>query len=334
MSSGFSWLQLPQVQVQVNDRTMTLDTRPIDRAFRSKEPDLIRIFLHHLQDFIETELPGRLNDMAYSHLKDGFAMVKEITPPGVDPFSNGQNFQWGLRLSGLSLEQQYLHLAMDGWVDDPQDSGSGDSDRTSAPPMPALSGMSQDDYDFAFVVNNEIVNRVLQLGYNRGAFEHESSTSCDGTVTEFRLVQAPVYSSGPAGTGHGRLHIVLETTTHGVRQTIALHSPFQVEMDLDVLLRPSSSGAGFDMVMNGVDESSAHISDDYLRFNHFRSDVADELRSRMQSVNECNGRAPLVLAQNIGIPTDLYGLPIHMKQVEEDPNGQIVLYMVYGETQQ
>ena len=86
---------LPSVQVQVGNRTSSLNPEPLEAALLSRERDLVQLGLHHLQDFVVQELPGRLTNMAFDSLQQGFETVKTIDPPGIDTFHDGSRFQWG-----------------------------------------------------------------------------------------------------------------------------------------------------------------------------------------------------------------------------------------------
>jgi hypothetical protein len=323
---------LPKVQLQINQRISTLDTRPIEKAVVAKEAELIRIFQLHLKDFIEQELPTRLNDMAFDKLQADFENVKQIDPPGADPFKNGSKFDWGMRLADLSLTPNFLQLSLEGYVTDPEVTWNENLKRTHRNP-PTLKGQGADSYDFAMAINLDVINRILFLGHQRGSFDR---VECSDGQT-IKLVSPPVLSGFE--NGQGKLHLVIERQNAGFKtdwqQYAGLASSFQVSFDAIVKLGLAHKGTGFDMYIDHIDESSAHIRDEDLTLQMFRSKVDEKVRAEVRATNARFANAVELLTSKgpIEVPSDLFGFPVRIKAVEFDENGYFDLFMEYGDRQ-
>lgn len=320
-------LTLPKIQLQINDQTSTLDTAPIERAIVAKEDDLVRLAIVHIKDFVEQELPARLNDIAFRQLEAGFSTVNQITPPGgLDPLGNRTQLQLALRPSGLSLNPQFLAVGLDGYVVDPDVTWHEATPVQRRPQPPALRALPPTQYDAALTLSQDVLNRIVFLGFQRG-----SLASIDaGEGRRARIVAPPAFSAAPEG--RGRLHVTLELPTTGIKQNLGLTNPFQVELDVIVRVRPTTDGRAFDVVTERIDEATARIHDRYLTWGRLRGSVDDGLREALRKKNSEYARTEDKIASEVMIleRPELFGIPIRIKQAEYDPNGYVGLYLEYG----
>lgn len=315
-------LVLPVIQLQVGDNISTLNLDPIVDTLRLQQDELVRIGLVHLKEFIEQDLPGELNHMAFAGLKQGFETVNEIAAPGSDPKRHEAKLAWGLRPSGLGVADRHVYVDLASFVKDPAFPKNVNLTPTARPEHPSLKGMEDERYDFALVVSQDVINRILELSYKRG----DLKSLDDGKGGKIILAAPPVFTS--SAYGNGKFHVVIQKTTIGVEETIALKSPYQVALDIDVRLQMGTQPNSIDIVANYI--SKAQIPQHFVRTSLLDGSVTGSLRSEISDMNAGFVAKPMVIAQDIELPTTIFNIPVVMTHAEMDQNGYMDFYMEYG----
>lgn len=319
-------LILPTVRVRVNGQTITLRKDEVERSILRKRGDLVAMGQRKLKELIERELPHRLNTMLIDKVVGGFEMIKEITAPGIDYCGPGDSFNWGIRLQDLDYEplNGFLDLTFRGYLEDPSNPGLTQPAWPSKR-APRLSGRDAATYDLALAFNADMINRVIYLARQRGTLDEVS----DGTGGVLPLVRDPFLTFIPGSRDRARLHVVVRKAPEGLEQKLALNGPFEVELDVEVRFELNNDRTGFNVMIDHIVESTAFIDDRFLRFNYFREDVDEALLESARKINAGWRRTPLILAEDVEIPLELYGIRLSPLSMDIDPNGHLVFYLVY-----
>jgi hypothetical protein len=331
-------LLLPKITIEAGDRKMTLNAAEINDAFARKEREFVKIGLYHLNNFLEEELPPRLNALLAEPLKRSFETVKHLGAPGTTVLGN-QMFPlaWGLRPARLGLSGDLLRFELDGFLSDPWKSAS----FRPAPrirDLPDLSGMKRSAFDAAFAIDLDVINGMIELSRKRGNLETISA----GQVRGIKLIQAPALKAD--SSRNGRIRAVLELKNDGFWDGVAdlatgsagafkrwyALSPerFQVELDLIVSIKAEGPHA-FKLVVDRIDPETARIQDRYI--DHAADEVRSTLSKMIEELNAGYERSPMALNDRpIELPREALGLPLKLLHGDFDPSNHLVLYFEYG----
>lgn len=312
----------PRVELRVNDQRSFLDPKPLQDKINQNEAALVRVLQHYLKGFIEKEFPTFLNSIVYPKLASAFNTVRSIEPSEGDVFHTGSQLQLGFRPSHLSLNERFLSLDLNGFVADPDVTWDEKVAPTARPRPAALEALSPESYDLAVSFSEDVLNRITALGFQRGAWQHIET----GDAHYGRLARAPVFSA--LRNGHGNLNIIIELNTLGFEQRIGLTNPYQVELNLDLIIRASPQGNVFNILLDHYDENTARIDDRFLTSSLLREKVSTALRDTLREMNQKNVPRRII-AEGLGVLDDLFGLKMRIKSAEYDRCGFINLYMEY-----
>ncbi len=320
-------LILPTVRVRINGQTITLRKDEVERAILRKRGDLVAMGQRKLKEFIERELPTRLNTMLIDKVVGGFEMVKEIAAPGVEYCGHGDSFRWGFRLYDLGFDPTdgFLDLTMRGYLEDPLYPSLAQP-AWAAKRAPRLSGRDAANYDVALAFNADLINRVIYLARHRGTLNEVS----DGSGGTLPLVRDPFLTFIPGSRDRARLHVVVRKSPDGLEQKLALNGPFEVELDIEVRFELNDARTGFNITADHIVESTAFIDDRFLRFNYFRADVNEKLLETVREVSAGWRSTPMPLAEDVEIPLELFGIRFSPLSMDIDPNGHLVFFLVYA----
>lgn len=316
-------LLIPNVTIRIGSQKLKPNPSELRKVLTSKQRELVRIGLHHLHNFIEEELPARLNGMLLDQLSKSFETVKEITPPGTALFGITTPLKWGMRPSALGLADDLLYFHLDGHVSDPT-TGGRLAPTAQKHRLPDLRGMARSDFDFAVALNLDVVNQIIEHSYLRGNL---SAPTRSGSLT-YRVASLPVLKGRK--DRKGRIHASLEMERDGsFRQWLALSNPFQIEVDVDVRIEPATL-TSFNLVIDQVDRHSSFVPDRFI--DHAKGSVGSTVRDRLDGVNADFERTTTYLTdQPIELPKDMLGLPLRLLRGDFDQAGYLNLYFAYGD---
>jgi hypothetical protein len=325
-TSGFDLpLLLPRVQVQLGTQVSTLDTSPVDRALMARRDRLVSMLQLKLKQFIETELPNRLSNMAFDRLQESFDTVRNIDSPGTVKFGTGIQLEWGLRPARVDFYSELIHVGLDGYVRDPLVTWDEQLPQTAPLLPPRLGGYPLASYDAALAVNAEIFNRAIALGYQRGAFN--TQTLASGRVV--RILRPPVFV--PLGGNRAKLVLLIKAPRDGAMEHLAFESDFEVNLELHVrikLVTMPNGMQGFQLISSFIDTATANIPRRFISYDSLVDDVEEGLIEELQEINAEYAATPDVLtAPGIELPSEILGIGLGVLKIETDANGYVVLYL-------
>lgn len=330
LESGFSWLLLPQVKFKVNDEVMTFNTDELLKLIRANQPALTRMLQRNVQNFVEEEMPKRLSEMLVKPLARSFDNVRSINPPGIEVGKGAPPFKWALSPRDLKMDDEFLDVRLDGYVQDPSSADSGLKpipDRQ----LPEPRTVEPSAFDLLLALKIDVVNRIVERSCKRGYLDTvqvEADDQPDPGVIKMetlKLASCPIFTTDAPREDFASLHVDVKLPTKGVVQTAVLQDPYQASADLDVrfLVKPHA----FDIQLVRI--RSATIEDRYLRYPSLRERVEKAKGELVAKKNARYARRVSLLAENVKLPDELFGIPIVLDRIQLDPKGYLKLYLRY-----
>ncbi|MGE0631750.1 MAG: hypothetical protein AB7O96_05055 [Pseudobdellovibrionaceae bacterium] len=312
----------------------------IEGKLKENIPQFLPKVAGYLDTFVKEELPTWLNQKAYEFLLGKLEQVDYMEVPNAPPGSTP--FVFGLRLERLQLKNKNLMIQLAGFVEDPKNPDSKPLVADNAVGAPHLSLKNAEDFDMAMFLNRSIVNRILQLASERGAFK-QIDVSSEGSSGKdvLKLVGAPkviAFANQPnfpvtsLAETYAKLRVRIEKETEGFQQSLALKNPFQIEFDLIVKLRPGPDGK-LQIILWKIDENSIGDMSQYIK--RFSGQVIKGVKeslvgfSNQWEADRQRGKE-LKLPGTLPLPPEIAGLKTKVQSLLLDPNGYLVLYLTYG----
>jgi hypothetical protein len=282
----------------------------------------------HIKDFIETELPRKLDGILFNKIKEGFSQNQEISAPGTDPFGGRRPLQWGLRASRVSASDQLIRLDLKGFVNDPTVSYDDAPRPTRARPQPDLTWTNPTEYDMAFAISIDVFNRAIQKGFERGGLS--AMDFGDGVAT--RLSQTPYLLTDQGNSRNASMFVRMRRSTSGFSQWAALSDPFEFKTILNVEARPVNCGRAFGLYGTSLQLGHSRILPQYIAdFETVRHTLQHRAFETFASISDGFQTRPKELAEGIAIPSDLFGIPIRVQKARWSAEGYLVLFMKFTE---
>jgi hypothetical protein len=325
----FGWagsLVLPRVEIEINGRRMALNQARLERELHSRKQALLQSLQAYLQDYVELHGPGTLNEFITDRLPMPLADTNRMNPPGApSPLPDEEKFHWGLTPETLEDSDGAVHLGFSAWVEDPMARAGAVVPRPRTRELPLLDALSTENYDVAVSLNQDLINRMLTLSYNRGYFPDIPLAS----GKKLRITSAPEFRLDQQATSGvtGKLHAKFSYPVDGIQAWI-VRNPIDFELDLDVRLVTTPQGIRVELVRG--DEQSIRIDPRDIQWELFAGKVYRAARAEMRRMNAELIRSPKVIVDQIPFPNRLGGLPIRIRTISADRGGHIVVYIEYG----
>ncbi|WII73689.1 DUF2785 domain-containing protein [Bdellovibrio sp. 22V] len=333
LSLQYKKLIVPTFAVEVNGKKFYMNTKELDNLLAAQAPMILQKVRESLGDFARKQLPEMLNEKAKEFLGGSLEQIQDMAPPGAEPTDRRPNFKWGLKLQNIGLKDS-LNIDLATYVEDPINSRSVPLKSNASRGVPSFNLIPQANYDIALSVDRGLINRVLQLAFERKNFEQIKQS--DGSV--LKLVASPVvdYVKTPAGAvlkpqeAFMKMRVAIETKPG----SMFLKDTIIVEFDIIAKLRQLSDKSGMQLLLYTIDTDSMFLDDKYISFagkmfkGKVREGVKDELRKKSAGWKMSDE----VLPGSLPLPPQILGIKLDINRVAMDPNGHLVMYLDYAKT--
>lgn len=329
-------LVVPTVVLTVNGRSYQLNNEELENYVNANMPKILQIVRQQLSSFVKKELPAMLNEKARSSLSGVFEQTQKMRPPGADTGDKRPDFLWGLILKSINQQSDGgLRIGLSGWVEDP-------TLATSPALVPGTASraapeLKQDTstYDLALTVDRSLINRVLQLSYQRKNFER---IAIDGSKT-LKLAAAPTvdFVARPADRKADskeawiKLSTAIEYSPDGFVGSIALKDKAVIGFDIIARLRQADDRSGLRVVLHSVDLDSIRIDPNALTGlgSLFAGSVRQKVRDEMAKISAPWAKGTQTIPGKLEFPPKVFGLTLDLAKVEMDPNGHLTMYTAF-----
>lgn len=344
----YGHLIVPNVEIHIDDQVYRLNKKQLDSEVVSRLPALLGQVKTLISNFATTELPRILNEKAKQNMK---AKLEEIQPLAAPGSSNPQDhFFWGLQLAEIS-QKTAVQVKLNAFVEDlvefddihhppnPKNAASGSANLNAAP---------LDSYDVGVSIDRGLINRLLQLSFERRFFE-KIPLEKEKTL---RLTKAPVVdvlAEQPAieadgKTGKIKLSVSLKVPAGIVTglKKAAIKDQFEMSMDVVAQLAERSfpdcgtkpGDKGIAILLSTVNLDSIAVDGKWFVFpigKIFKGAVMNSIR---ESVKELTAEWANLGGKSVGgcisPPKEILGIKLNIGQIGVDPNGHLLMFLNYA----
>lgn len=333
MGLQYKKLIVPTFAVEINGKKFLLNNQEVEKLFNAQAPMILEKVRSSIGDFARKQLPEMLNQKAREFLTGSLEQIQDMAAPGQEPTDQRPPFKWGLQLQAINLKKS-LNIDMTTYVEDPINSRSRPQTPHASRGAPAFAAVAQENYDIALSVDRALINRVLQLAFERRNFEQIKQT--DGS--SLKLVATPLidYVKTPAGVAlkptetflKMRVSVEIKPGSMFLKETIV------VDFDIIAKLRQLSDKSGMEMLLHSINTDSLYLDDKYISLagrmfkGKVREGVKDELKKRSAGWSKAEEKLP----GGLPLPPQILGIKLDINRVVMDPNGHLVMYLDYAKT--
>ncbi|WP_038451970.1 DUF2785 domain-containing protein [Bdellovibrio bacteriovorus] len=326
-------LIVPQFAVEVNGKKFYVNNAELEKLFQAQAPMILEKVRGSIGDFARTQLPAMLNQKAKEFLGGSLEQVQDMAAPGQEPTDTRPAFKWGLQLQNLNLKKS-LNVDLTTYVEDPVNSRSAPVKSHASRGAPTFNAVAQENYDIGLSVDRALINRVLQLAFERRNFEQIKQS--DGSV--LKLVATPLidYVKTPAGVAvkPTETFVKLRVSVEIQPGSMFLKKTIVVDFDIIAKLRQLSDKTGMQLLLHSIDTDSLYLDDKYISVagklfkGKVREGVKDELKKRSANWATTEESLP----GGLPLPPQILGIKLDINRVMMDPNGHLIMYLDYAKT--
>lgn len=323
-------LLLPKASLIVNRKEMPVNQTKIEDLLLKHKGRMLKALQLYLEEYAEENVPRIVNDLIQKNTPEGLWETNQMDPPGAPVPGPGEappeKFTWSMRPEAIRVLPEYLNVALGVSINDPSRSRQSPYfGRREGAAWPALNLIQPSEYDIALSLNLDLINRLLQLSFERGYFDDIVLDS----GASLKIVNVPHFVVDPKlASDRAKLHIRAAQKVKGF-QKVAVRSPLEFEADIEVKLVRTEEGA-LAVELARIDEHSITVDDRYIKMGLFRSAVLGSVHRKVRAANQSLAAKPKRLVDQLPIPQELAGVPIRIKAFQSDRNGHLVIYVEYA----
>lgn len=326
-------LIIPTFAVEVNGKKYYLNNKEVDRLLNLEATTLIDKVRTNLDDFTRKNLPELLNKKAKEYLAGTLEQIQDMSPPGKESWDQRPDFKWGLRLDRIDLNKT-LNVDVNAYVEDTLNLKSIPRPTAQSRDAVSLNILPNDQYDIALSLDRSLVNRVMQLAYERKNFEKIESAG-----TMMRLMAPPTIDFvaplpgiilSPKET-FVKLHVSIENAPNSV----FLKEKIILNFDIIAKLSQVSDKEGLQLILLKIDEKSMTMNSDFLSIagkvlnSVLRNKVYDGIRDTLRQTSATWAKTQNNIPGSLPLPPEILGIKLDINRLIMDQTGHLVMYLTY-----
>lgn len=321
-------LLIPKVGVIINEKTYYLNNTEVEKYLQSQLPEILLKAKDHLDVFIEEQLPAFLNNLVRTQLQGQLEQVMDLEPTNKQP--GEVDFKWGVILKSIRHNHNLI-VNLDGYAEDPLNPKSRPAASANARSAPAMGIEPTQNYDIALAVNRSLINRIIQLTFERHKFSEIKT--CSGS--HLKLEAAPVLDSTALLTSKKQLETFakLKLVVRTKPDSIFLKDEIVLGFDLIVKLRQSQKeNGGLEMIMEKVDLASLTMDKSYYSVlgRLFKSKVKKGIEDSLsEATRPCPGESESKIDASLPLPPQMGGIKLATHRLHMDRSGHLLMFLNY-----
>lgn len=212
----------------------------------------------YIAEFTKIDLPQKLNNWVNQTVSTYLQGAYDLPPPGKTEADQRGDFLMGIRIHQLSANDG-LSLDFDAYVED--------TFTKAHPPIEAHKARSPSPiknetlpHDLAFSVDRAVINRVLQLSFQRGYFEKIPQS--DGSTLTLRAPPSVDYVRPPTSTNNNETFMKLSVVIENEPESMALQK--KIELSFDIITKLVANTDGIEIVLHEIDMNSVKMDPKFL----------------------------------------------------------------------
>ncbi|QDK46103.1 hypothetical protein DOM22_13505 [Bdellovibrio sp. ZAP7] len=331
VSLQYKKLLVPQFAIEINGKKFLLNNKEIDKLFTEQAPAILESVRKNLGDFARNQLPAMLNEKAKEFLKGNLDQVQNMVPPGKEPNDTRPDFKWGLRLQNIGLKES-LNIELGAYAEDPVNPRSLPRPEDKSRGLVTWGLIPQTKYDIGLSLDRGLINRILQLSFERRNFEKIAMS--DGST--LRMMASPLidYVKAPVAMPikDSETWVKLRVAVENKPDSIFLKEKIVVEFDIIAKLRQMADKTGMQLVLYSIDPDSMAMDDKYFSIagkllkGKVRDGIKDKLREQCAGWKSKEEAIPGAFP----LPPEILGIKLDINRVLMDPKGHLVMYLNYA----
>lgn len=332
LAMQYQKLIIPTFAVEVNGKKFYLNNKEVEKLFNAKAPVILEKVRENLGDFMKKQLPELLNEKAKEFLGGSLEQVQNMSPPGKDDNDTRPDFKWGLKLQSINLKKS-LNIDLTAYVEDALNSRSEPVKSHASRGAPTFT-LPQESYDIGLSLDRALINRVLQLSYERKNFEqiHQS----DGSTLKLKAAPLIDYVKTPAGEvlKPQETFVKLRVSVENRPDSSFLKDVIVIDFDIIAKLRQMSDKSGMQLILRSIDVDSMYLDDKYISFlgSIFKSKVRDGVKDELRKKSAGWAKTEETIPGKLPLPPEILGIKLDINRVNMDPNGHLMMYLDYAKT--
>ncbi|MDG0816056.1 DUF2785 domain-containing protein [Bdellovibrio svalbardensis] len=329
-------LIVPTFAVEVNGKKFYLNNQEVDKLLTKQAPLLIEKVRSNLGEFTRKTLPDMLNQKAKEFLAGNLEQIQDMAPPGKDATDTRPNFKWGLRLQNINLNKS-LNVDVAAYVEDTLNSKSTPRAIDKSRGEVALNQLPMENYDIALSLDRAVINRVLQLSFERRNFEKIEN---GGDTMKLMAMPTIDYVKPLAGVvlkqqeTFVKLHVSIENKP----DSTFLKDSIVLDFDIIAKLAQMKDKDGLQLILYKIDDSTMTMDEKYLSTagkllnglwrGKVYSGIREELRKKCATWATTQTNIP----GSLPLPPEVLGMNLDINRLMMDQTGHLVMYLNYAKT--
>ncbi len=330
---SYEKLVTPNISLEINGQKFPLNKSFLEQTFQEYKPLMITQAQNLLDTMTSSKLPEMVNKALGTQLPK-IEQINKMTPPGAPATSTDPEFLWGLEVRKLNLEDRRLLLELGGWVEDPKNPGLHFDPSLAAKGPVQVQGVPTSNYDLALTVNRGLINRILQLSYERGYFKVIPLKE----GKSLQMFAAPRVEMPKAGETSVQTEPKVRIRVSMLQPIVGLPRLLlnkKVKIMVDVfgrLVQNEPGKAGMRVVLDSIDEKSLEVPDEnYTTIGRlFKGTVKDNIVGVLNETSAGWQTTEQTLPGALPLPPQFLGLNMTVYRMNMDPNGYIVMFLNFG----
>ncbi len=345
LQMAYKKLLIPSFDFQ--GQIIRIRRQKVDNLVQKNFPSVAAQLKKLLGGWIEKQMIPFLNQASKDYFINKMEQVRTMAPakaPSVDVTP----FYWSLTLQPPQQKPR-THILLSSAIEEPAnlekeilskskrttDSYFPDFGLPEHCPTEAPRGQAypEDQYHFWMSLNSCVINRVIQLSYNRkylSQFQLESGL-------KLQILEPPeVFPYGTASnhpfqtSGKMRLKIRYPYQREGAIETLFVEDHFVLSFDIFLNFDYDPVRNKVLMKVSGVDKNSfvIHQGIKYKGLSMVKERVFTKVRKILQGHDERiqKSKSSLILAE-LPFPPQAFGLHFHLIKIDFEPTGHLVMYL-------
>lgn len=319
---------LPRVAATINGQTLTLNQQRLEEKLLAQKPRLIESLQTYLDGHAREKLPSLITGLVNENYSDLLLSdFNEMDPPGAGrPTTAGERYRWGIVPEELGATPEHVMVGLSAFIDDPKARNPrAQVSRLQVKEAPALDHLNATTYDVALTISEDLVNRLLGLGYQRGYYP----TLAVPGDQPLELLQAPEFRfTRGTSSDHGKLHIKVKHYADGkLEKATMFGNQLTFELDLNARLIHTLAGK-LSVAVDSIDVDTLSVYTNSLLPGTRRIAIG-RIVKKLRKANVTLAKTPHSVVDALPIPSQINGIPIQVKDFRADPHGYLVLYLEY-----
>jgi hypothetical protein len=333
----YSGLILPDISVVINGHAFPANKKKMASEFEAMKPKLIEHLKAMVGGLVHSNLAKFANDGLAKVLKGKLEQVSPMAPPGRPVGSRDPDFRWGIGLEKISMGDQVTAIQLMSYVEDPKSPGVAlDPEAQTRGPV-SMAGAKPDQFDLGLAVGRGLINRILQLAFDRGYVKgiEVPPTKKGGLATKLRMLSPPQLDTYRPTAGQDSLQpkitlkVSLGSPIDDWVQRTMIDNEVRFTMSVVGRLVTLPGQKGLHIQIDTVDESTVDVHDDSLTplGQLFKGVVTNGVLDKLRTVSAGWKTKPNIVDGELPLPPELFGQKLEMQNMRMDRSGYMILFL-------